>query len=486
MEELGFRSATALCADLAAGTLSSVELLDHFRQRVERLNGRINAVIATDFDGARQRARNCDEAVARGERLGPLHGLPITIKDSFQAVGMPTTSGAPELADFRPTENAVAVQRLVDAGAVVFGKTNLPFMATGFESYNDLFGTSRNPWNPDRTCGGSGGGPAASVAAGLATFDISSDIGGSVRTPAHFCGVFAHKPSSGLVPHRGHIPGPPGTLAETDMVAVGPITRAAADLSLTFEVLAGPDVLEASGWQLALPAARHERLADFRIAAWLDDPVGPVDAEVLEKLDDAVVALERQGIAVDRAARPDFDVQQAFDAFLSVLASVLGAGQPDDGFAVLSKRANGLDPADRSVPATWRRGLVLSHRQWLGDNELRARIRFAWARFFRDFDVLLTPPMGTAAFSHDQGSDFADQVIAIGGEPRPYLEQLFWPGFANFAHLPASVVPLGQARSGLPVGMQIMAGHLEDRTALRFAELTEKIWGGYAPPPGFE
>lgn len=486
MKELGFRSATDLCADLAAGTLSSVDLLDHFRRRGERLNGRINAVIATNFEAASQRARECDEASTRGECLGPLHGLPITIKDSFQVVGMPTTSGVPELADFRPAENAVAVQRLVDAGAVVFGKTNLPFMATGFESYNDLFGTTRNPWNPDRTCGGSGGGPAASVAAGLAAFDISSDIGGSVRTPAHFCGVFAHKPSSGVVPHRGHIPGPPGTLAETDMVAVGPITRAAADLSLTFDALAGPDVLEATGWRLALPAARHERLADFRIAAWLDDPFGPVDDEVLERLEEAVTALEKQGVAVDRTARPDFDVQQAFDAFLTVLASVLGAGQDDDGNAALAERADNLDPSDRSIPATWRRGLVLSHRQWLGDNELRARVRYAWARFFGDFDVLLTPPMGTVAFSHDQGEDFADQVIAINGKPHPYLEQLFWPGFANFAYLPASVVPLGPARSGLPVGMQIMAGHLEDRTALRFAELTEGIWGGYAPPPGFE
>ncbi len=201
-----YQSATELCLALAAGNISSVELLELYRARYQRLNGPVNAIIATDFEAAGKRARACDESLARGKRIGPLHGLPMTIKDSFEVVGMPTTSGARELVDYRPTTNAVAVQRLVDAGAVVFGKTNLPRFATGFESFNDVHGTTNNPWDATRTCGGSSGGPAAAVAAGLTGLDIGSDIGGSVRVPAHFCGLYAHKPSYGMVPVRGHIP----------------------------------------------------------------------------------------------------------------------------------------------------------------------------------------------------------------------------------------------------------------------------------------
>ncbi|MCP4318035.1 MAG: amidase [Hyphomicrobiales bacterium] len=481
--EPAYQSATELCSALAAGTISSVELLEHYRARYERLNRPVNAIIATDFEVAGKRARACDEALARGKKIGPLHGLPMTIKDSFEVVGMPTTSGARELVEYMPTANAVAVQRLVDAGAVVFGKTNLPRFATGFESYNDVHGTTNNPWDLARTCGGSSGGPAAAVAAGLTGLDIGSDIGGSVRVPAHFCGLYAHKPSLGIVPLRGHIPGPPGTLALADMVVAGPLARGADDLSLVLGVLAGPDIPDAGGWELSLPPARHGSLKDFRVAAWLDDATGPVDGEVLQRLEAAVALLEQAGVTVDRKARPDIDMKAAFAAYLSMLSALLGTGLSEAEFVQMIDAQGDIAPEDMSIASVWRRGLVLRHRDWLSARELRAQVRQAWSDFFRRYDVLLSPPMGTVAFPHDQGPDFTTQSIKINGERRPYLEQLFWPALCNFGFLPAAVSPVGRAQNGLPVGIQIVADYLDDFTAIEFSRLTQNIWGGFVPPP---
>lgn len=483
-EDTGFQSAAALSAGLASGAFSSVELLDHFAARCERTNPRLNAVVATDFGAARKRAEESDRRRLRGDTLGALDGLPITVKDAFQVVGLPATSGAVEMEGYMPTVTAVAVQRLIDGGVIIFGKTNLPRFAAGLESYNDLFGTTNNPWDLSRTPGGSSGGSAAATAAGLTAFELGSDIGGSIRTPAHFCGVFGHKPSYGLTQIRGHIPGPPRAMAETDMAVVGPLSRGAKDLAIIFEILAGPDVLEANGWQLRLTAPRHDRLEDIRVAAWLDDPAGPVDSEVLESLEASVAALEQAGATVTRT-RPEFDARRAFAAYLDVVSAVIGAGLPKDLREALLRAEGAADPNDGSIRTRWQRGLVLSHASWLAANELRARLRYAWSDFFRDYDVLLTPPMGITAFPHNQqdhGGDFAGLELDVDGAPRPYLEQLFWPGLANFLLLPATVAPTGLSRSGLPVGIQIMSDYLQDRTTLRFAELTEEVWGGFRAP----
>src|SRR5690349_15997784 len=240
MSELCLEPAHRLAALLRERAVSAVELLERHRERVERLNPALNAVIASDFDAARERARAADAATARGESWGPLHGLPMTIKDSFEYAGMATVCGAPALAQHRPRASAPAVQRLVDAGAVVFGKTNVPMYAGDVQTYNKVFGTTRNPWNPERTPGGSSGGAAVAMAAGLSALELGSDVAGSIRTPAHFCGVYGHKPSSGLVPMRGHIPGPPGTISDADLVAGGPLARSAEDLALALRVLSGP------------------------------------------------------------------------------------------------------------------------------------------------------------------------------------------------------------------------------------------------------
>lgn len=463
--------------------VGALELLDFYLERVERLNGPINAVVALDAEGARARAREADDALARGENWGPLHGLPMTIKDSLEVVGMPTTSGAPPLEGHRPERNADSVQRLVDAGAVIFGKTNLPLYAGDFQSYNEVYGTTGNPWNPERVPGGSSGGAAAALAAGLTPLELGSDIGGSIRNPAHFCGVYGHKPSYGIVPMRGHIPGPPGTLADGDLAVVGPLARGAEDLALALDVLAGPDSRDARGWRLELAPPRHSRLGDFRVAAWLDDPACPVSTEVGELLESAVSGLEREGVAVDRKARA-VESQPSFGVYLRLLYSVMGADFPPALLHGFDEAYPSLEPDDESLSSQMVRAIAQPHREWLRDHERRAELRARWDAFFERFDVLLAPIMPTAAFAHDH-SPIESRTLEVNGEALPYLQQIFWAGLATVAFLPSTVAPIGLTPSQLPVGIQVIGPSLEDRTCIEFArQLTQQV-GGFQTPPGF-
>jgi amidase len=483
MSDLAFRSATDLCHALRRREVGSLELLDHLLERVERLNSGINAVVATQVDAARERARTADEAIARGESWGPLHGLPMTIKDSFEVVGMPTTSGAPELAQHRPETNASAVQRLVDAGAVVFGKTNLPLYASDLQSYNEVYGTTNNPWDTSRIPGGSSGGAAAALAAGLTPLELGSDIGGSIRNPAHFCGVYGHKPTHGTVPVRGHIPGPPGALSEPDLAVAGPLARDPRDLELALDVLAGPDDLEGAGWRLDLPPARHPRLRDYRVALWLDDPTCPISADSRDLLQGAADAVARAGARVDEA-KPDLDSSASHLAYLHLLNSVMGTALTPEQYEQLRQGAAGIDPSTPDPTAQALRGMVLSHREWLVANERRQHLRRSWAELFRDYDVLLCPVSATPAFPHDH-SEFATRTIDIDGVTHPYLVQLFWAGVITAPLLPSTVVPVGRTPSGLPVGLQVVSAYLEDRNSLRFAQLLEDVTGGFEAPPGY-
>lgn len=483
MREWGFTGTADLAAALRRKEIGALALLDHFLARCERHNAALNAIVAWNVEAARDRARAADAAFARGESWGPLHGVPMTIKDSIEVVGMPTTSGAPALRDHRPAENAPAAQRAIDAGAIVFGKTNLPLYAGDFQSYNDVYGQTNNPWQLDRVPGGSSGGAAAALAAGLTGFEIGSDIGGSLRNPAHFCGVYALKPSFGVVPSRGHIPGPPGTRGTADIGVVGPMGRDAADLALGLDVLAGPDVLEARAWRLALPPARHERLRDFRVGVWLEHPLCPIDAEVGERLQAAVDAVASAGARIDATTRP-VDGDETFSVYLRLLFGVLGNGFPSEVLAGIDAALPGLGQAS-GVQADIVRGVAQRHRDWVAVDERRQHLRLAWDAYFVDHDVLLAPVMPTVAFPHDH-SDQATRTIAVDGRPLPYLHQLFWAGLTNVVYLPAVAAPVGLARSGLPVGIQIAAPYLEDRTAIRFAALLAEAIGGFAAPPGFD
>jgi amidase len=483
MDELAFRPAVALAKAIRAGELGSRELLDHYAARVERLNPRVNAIVTLDLERARKRADAADAARARGELWGPLHGLPMTIKDSFETAGLRTTCGVPELAEHVPARDATAVARILAAGAVVFGKTNSPTWAMDVQTYNPIFGTTNNPWDTKRSPGGSSGGAAAAIAAGLTGLELGSDIGGSIRNPAHYCGVYGHKSSYGIVPAFGHLPPPPGTLADTDIGVFGPLGRSADDLALLLEVVAGPNDQEAVGWRLALPPARRGALRDYRVAAWLDDPACSVDDAVRGRLEATVEALTKAGVRVDTRARP-VDFAEAYRDYLQLLLPVTMAGAPDSTIAALAEQASQLAPDDDGLQARLARFSTQRHRDWLRADERRQRYRAQWAALFRDFDVVLCPASPVAAITHDHQGDVFSRTIQVNGKTRLYADQVAWAGVIGMVFLPATVAPVGRTAAGLPVGVQIVGPYLEDRTPLDFARRLGEVIGGFEPPPG--
>jgi amidase len=482
MTTLGFRSASELTRALRRRELGSRELLEHQLARIERWNGGLNAVVSLDLARARASADAADRALAAGEAKGALFGLPMTVKDTFETAGLRTTCGVPELSQHVPATDAVAVARLRAAGAVIFGKTNTPTWAGDWQTTNPIFGTTNNPWDRRRTPGGSSGGSAAALAAGFTSLELGSDIGGSIRVPSHCCGVFGHKPSHGLVPQRGHIPGPPGTLAEADLDVVGPLARSVDDLELGLDVLAGPLPELAHALTLRLPVARGSRLGELRAAAWFDEPACPVDDEMRGLLERAADTLTKAGARIDREARPEVDFREAVDLYVALLMPIMSLVLPDDAARQMALAGEQV-PADApGLFAASARAYAARHRDWLRVHERRERIRARWAAFFRDFDVLLCPVMLTPAFLQDE-SEFSARRLRVNGEERSYLDNIQWPGLITMALLPSTVIPVGRTAAGLPVGVQIVGPYLEDRTPLAFARAAERELGGFEPPP---
>jgi amidase len=477
-----FASATGLAAQIRDRQIGCVELLDFYLARAERHNKRLNAIIAWQVEKARNRARAADAALARGEHWGPLHGLPMTVKESFNVTGLPTTFGNPVWKDNIPAGNAVLIDRLEAAGAIIFGKTNVPYMLADSQSYNDIYGTTNNPWDLGCGPGGSSGGEAAVLAAGLGTLGAGSDIAGSLRNPAHYCGVYGHKPSWGLIPTRGH--GPPGIVTPTDISVVGPMARDAADLALALDVLAGPDLLQQPAWRVQLPAPRAHQLKDFRVAVWSSSSEAPIDNSTATLFAAAVAATAKAGASVDDSARP-VDMTENQRLFMLLLRAATASRLSDEGFAEQEKIAATLSPDDISPRAHAARGAVLGHRAWGIANEARSKLRYVWHDFFCRHDVLLVPVAATAAFPHDHDPDRGARRVIIDGKPHPHVD-LTWAGLASLSYLPATAAPIGLTPQGLPIGLQIIGPEGEDRTTIEFARLLADEIGGFVAPPGYE
>ena len=486
MTDIAFRSATALVAAIRGREVSSRELLDHYLKRVERYNPKINAIVTLDVDRARQQADAADADLKRGENLGPLHGLPMTIKDTLETAGVRTTAGAPIHADHVPMHDASAVARLKAAGAVVFGKTNTPVFAMDVQSYNPIFGVTNNPWDLTRSPGGSSGGSAAALAAGLTGLELGSDIGGSIRNPAHYCGVYGHKPTFEIIPKRGHIPGPPGSLTGADIAVLGPLARSAEDLSVALDILVGPDEDEALAWRLELPPPRHSSLREYRVAAWLDDPACPVDVEVRTRHEATIEALREAGVQVDEHARSQFQFSDALCTYLQLLWAATSPGLPPEQFEHFIQLAAQLPPNDDGDFARLAQATTQRHRQWLIANEKRAHYRARWAEFFKSYDVLLCPITPTAAILHDHSEPMMARTIQVNGQPHPYLNSIAWAGVIGMAYLPVTMAPVGLTAQKLPVGIQVVGPYLEDRTTIDFARRLGDVIGGFVAPPGYE
>lgn len=484
---MSFPTAGAALKALQLKALSACELLEASIARIERHDGEINAVVLRDFERARADAAAADAALSRGERR-PMLGLPMTVKESFNFAGLPTTWGLQAAHGPAAEQDAIAVQRLRQAGAVILGKTNVATMLADWQSVNPVYGLTRNPWDLSRTPGGSSGGSAAALAAGYVSLELGSDFCGSLRVPAHCCGVFAHKPSQPLIPLRGQ--SPPGVPMlsvgfDPDFVVAGPMARSAGDLRLALEVLAGPDDAMATAYRLALPAARHERLRDFRVLVLETHPLLPISQETAGALQAVVDRLARAGceLASHSPLLPDLNL--IAQTFTPLFMSTLGADMEPDVYRQLEQVARGLPAGERGPDAMELRGLVLSHRDWLAAHRVRIRLMHEWRQLFQRWDLVVTPVLPTRAFAHDH-TDMRTRRIEMDGQAFRYNQQAAWMALPTLAGLPATAMPIGRgAASGLPIGVQAIGPFLEDLTPIRFAELCEREFGGFEAPPGY-
>jgi len=482
MDQLHYKSALELAGLIRRKKIGCLELLDHFLARVEKYNPTLNAIVWMDKDKARRRAKAADAALRKGKRFGPLHGVPMTIKESYQVAGSPTTWGAPSMKENVTDETAVSAQRMIDAGVTLFGKTNVPLMLADWQSYNAVYGVTRNPWDTDRTPGGSSGGSSAALASGMTAIDAGSDIGSSIRNPAHYCGVFGHKPTWGLITYRGHAL--PNSVAPPDISVVGPLARSAADLDVALDVMAGPDPDDGGYLKVALPKCEKTSLRQFRVAVKLTDPASDVDNEYADQLQALVDKLAKAGCKIKEAA-PDIDTARLHDVYIRLLRAATSARMPesdiDDWQRELASEPN--EYLAQSVD-----GVTMTHRRWLQLNNERHQMRLEFNAFFKDYDVLLCPVAASAAFPHDhehEGKRWRRRITVNNKRVSP-TDQLFWAGYSGLVCLPSTVGPAGITPSGLPTGYQAIAAQGKDKTSIAFAKLVERAVGGFEPPPGYD
>jgi amidase len=479
-DERHYWTARRAAAAIANGEVSATELVRASLDRIDRYDDELNAVCVRLDDRALAAAAAADAAVASGSSVGPLHGVPISVKEAYDLVGTPSTWGRADRADHRPDANSPVVDRLEAAGAIIVAKTNVPENLADWQSNNPVYGRVRNPYATDRTPGGSSGGSAVALAAGYTYLEAGSDIGGSLRNPAHYCGIAAHKPSHGIVPLAGHAL--TDNLRDDDIVVAGPMARTMGDVQLGFDVIAGLSGPAAVGLKLALPPSRRPSLAGARIAVVTEEAVCRVAANVQAAVLAAADAAESAGATVTRDVGLPVDTAHSHDVYIRLLRAVGTDALSPDEFAAAVE-------ASKGDPGTWRtrvaRAQTQSHADWLRTDLERSNLRRAWARFFDDFDIVLCPVAPTTAWPHDDRDRF-DRVIdvetATGQTTIGYYEQLFWAGINNVALLPASVIAGGSSAGGLPIGLQLIGPFLEDHTCMQLAASLEAELAGFVAP----
>jgi amidase len=457
---------------LQAQTLSSETLLDACEAAFSRNHDTVHALAIHDHAAARAQACRIDAARRAGEALGPLAGIPFSIKEAFDVAGWPTTCGDPAHAQNIADQDAAVTRRLRGAGAILLGKSNVPLHLRDWQSHNAVYGTTRNPHDPTRTPGGSSGGSAAAVCSGMSVFDVGSDIGSSLRNPAHYCGIFSHKSTHGLISLAGH-----GIRSEDptpDINVAGPLARSAKDLEILLRVLAE------EGRELRAP--RPADLAQCRIGVLSSHPVAPVDTEVSSVIEALARKLEQCGAKVSMQSMPAFDAEELWRTYVLMLRAATSVNMNDAAYAQAQQRARECDPQDMSYAALQYVGTVLDHRSWLRLAQARRRFARAWEDYFQWYDVLLCPAAATPAFELNQAGEPWQRTLMVNGRPQPMTTQQFWAGFSGLCGLPSTVAPAGRSSEGLPVGVQIIAGHGEDLTSLRVAQWLEDLGYGYQPP----
>jgi amidase len=468
-------------AAIRAKEVSSVELTQHTLRRVDAFQPRLNAYVYQLREQALAAARRADEALARGEGSGVFHGVPINVKESFGVQGQPCTWGIPAFKDAKAPADSVAVRRLLEAGAILLGGTNVPMHLMDGQSANEIYGVTNNPWNLALTPGGSSGGSAASLAAGMAFLSIGSDIGGSIRTPASFCGIYGHKPTLDIVSQTGHFPGgmhnAPGF--STLMAVAGPMARGAEDLDAALRVLAGPETPASKAWQWTLPPARRQSLRDFRVGYVLEDSAVPVSAETKAVLEGAIRACEKAGRTMHSGWPDRFRFQELLDSYHFHLGAF--------DFSVMPPgRQQGVRPKLEKRSDFYARGALSSFAAWQSHNLKRLAYRALWQKFFETNDVFLLPTAFTTPFPHSTEPVESRMLPTPEGGSQKFGDLISYICPATLTGCPATTAPIGLSKSGLPVGLQIIGPYLEDATPIRFAELLAREIGGFQPPRGYE
>jgi len=480
--DLAFSSATRLASLVRRRKIGCLELLNYYLDRVSRLNPRINAIPVLDEKRARARARQADRAAAKNDWWGPLHGVPMTVKESFDVAGLPTCWGHVRHRNNIANQNALAVQRLLGAGAVVFGKSNVPVGLADWQSYNPVYGTTSNPWDISRVPGGSSGGAAAALAAGLTGLELGSDIGASIRNPAHYCGVYGHKPTFQLCPAHGH--NLPPNLSNRDMAVIGPLARSSDDLALVLDIIGQPDEFNARGMRVSL-AKPQKDVSKLRIAVLTNAATAEVDDSVQAGVLAAAHAFAAAGATVSDTARPGFDLHDAHRIYIHLLRGATSSAVRDEDFSKLRRRAPRVPADDDSYEAWMIRATTMAHRDWHGWNEKREALRHAWLHFFRDWDLLLCPTAASAAFEHNQKGERWQRMIPVNGKPQPTTTQLFWAGLSGMAYLPSTVAPVAFTDERLPIGVQIIGPHLGDLQCIAAARFLERELQPFVAPDEF-
>jgi amidase len=461
--------------------LSSIELLAASLARIDRLNPSLNALVAFDHEAAKRAAEESDTRLARGEAR-PLEGLPVTIKDAFDVAGMLSCAGAPPLKERRPEHDAAAVARLRQAGAVILGKSNVPVYCGDFQTYNPLYGTTCHPLNQTMTPGGSSGGAAVAIATGMSALELGSDLGGSIRWPAHACGLFGMKTSWGLVSTYGHVPPPPHKRFErnAEMLVAGPLTRSAGDLDMLVDIIAGPRDFRQGATRLRPPRRRSPE--GLRVVVWRQDAFAPVESCVDRAVEQAAMRLAGAGAHIEERVRPAASFEETYEIFGVLNHAIVAFGLPAKLRDRLASTAGSYRRGDLSPQAMQARAARLSPGDYFDLDRRRKTLRRKWAAFFTKYDVVLCPPAPCGAFAHDHSPDIIKRTLAFEGTKIPYLDIMKWSAHASAADLPAAVAPVMRGRDGLPRGVQILAAHGEDKTATAVAAFLETLGCGFIPP----
>ena len=474
-----YSTATEMLAALDNKSISSVELVELHVRRIEERDGDLNAIPVRTFDRAREAATRADQARARGERT-PLLGLPMTLKESTQTAGLPQSAGIEPLKDYRPASDGPIASSVFAAGACLLGKTNIPVALGDWQADSPGYGRTNNPWDLERTPGGSTGGGAAALAAGMTPLEIGSDIGGSIRVPAAYCGVYGHRPSQTAVPRAGAFPFGDVENPAIVMGVQGPLARSAVDIELLFDVVAGPGVGERAGWRLDLPPARGEHLSDLRVAIMPRLDVVQPSAEMHAKVDELAVFLDKAGATVGEAM-PDVDRNAYFNDYMTLLAVITSLGESRSAREEMASETTGDDEYGMAAMA---KGFTIDAMDYIMLLGRREAARAAWRAFFKDWDVLVCPTALDAAFKHQSGPQ-PERLLPVDDTEVPYLLNIVYPMWAIFTGQPATAFPAGLNSAGLPLGLQAIGPYLEDRTTIRFAQCLEREWCSFEPPPGY-